>query len=103
MGVTPLSGADASHTEVMRELWTRAGLESVETREIAVQRTFADFDDDCSAGMLGSSVGPTVAPWLRTWLSRSNRGRGHACLPADVGGQITCGARANAIKGRIPN
>ena len=31
--------------EALRELWTGAGLEAVETREITVQRTFADFDD----------------------------------------------------------
>jgi hypothetical protein len=81
MGVTPLSGADAARMEVMRELWTRAGLESLETREIAVQRTFADFDDDCSAGMLGSSVGPTVAA-VASDVAAALKSRVRACLPA---------------------
>jgi hypothetical protein len=31
--------------EVMRKLWSDAGMEGVETRKIIVQRTFADFDD----------------------------------------------------------
>jgi hypothetical protein len=28
--------------------------------------------------------------------------RVRACLPTDAGGRITCGARANAVKGRVP-
>ena len=32
-------------SEALRNLWTGAGLDAVETREITVQRTFADFDD----------------------------------------------------------
>jgi hypothetical protein len=72
------------------------------TREITVQRTFADFDDYWSAGMLGSSIGPTVAamaPDIAAALKSGVRAR----LPAGEGGRITCGARANAIKGRVPN
>src|SRR5215207_4622158 len=45
MGVvvpTPPS-PDASRIDSMRDLWAGAGLESVETREISVRRTFADF------------------------------------------------------------
>src|SRR5436190_3866058 len=33
---------DASRIDALRELWIGAGLEAVETREITVQRTFAD-------------------------------------------------------------
>ena len=36
---------EASRLETLRALWTGAGLTEVETREITVQRTFADFDD----------------------------------------------------------
>jgi SAM-dependent methyltransferase len=35
----------ASRIDAMRELWTGAGLDAVETREITVRPTFADFDD----------------------------------------------------------
>ncbi|MFZ2155322.1 MAG: methyltransferase domain-containing protein, partial [Bradyrhizobium sp.] len=35
----------ASRMEALRDLWTGAGLEAVETRKIAVKRTFANFDD----------------------------------------------------------
>jgi ubiquinone/menaquinone biosynthesis C-methylase UbiE len=46
MGLTPLllPNAGASRIETLLELWTAAGLEAVETREITVMRTFADFD-----------------------------------------------------------
>ena len=38
-----------------------AGVDSVETRKIEVQRTFADFEDFWATAMLGSTIGPTVA------------------------------------------
>ena len=45
----------------MRDLWTGAGLEAVETRQLTVQRTFADFDDYWTTILGGASVGPTLA------------------------------------------
>ena len=47
MGLTPPRPPrmEASRMEALRDLWTGAGLEAVETREITVHRTFADFDD----------------------------------------------------------
>ena len=36
---------EASRIDAMADLWTGAGLEEVQTRELVVQRTFADFDD----------------------------------------------------------
>ena len=59
---------DASRLEAMRDLWTGAGLKAMETREITVHRTFANFDDFWTAKMKAPSLGPTVAaahglPW----------------------------------------
>ena len=103
MGVTPLlpPRSDASRMEALRDLWTGAGLDAVETREITVQRTFADFDDFWTTTLLGSSVGPTIAamaPGDIELLETRVRSR----LPADAAGRITYGARANAVKGRVP-
>ena len=103
MGVTPLlpPRSDASRMEALRDLWTGAGLDAVETREITVQRTFADFDDFWTTTLLGSSVGPTIAamaPGDVELLKTRVRSR----LPADAAGRITYGARANAVKGRVP-
>lgn len=104
MGVTPLlpPRSDASRIEALRDLWTGAGLDAIETREITVQRTFTDFDDFWTTTLLGSSVGPTVAamaPGDVELLKRRVRTR----LPPDAAGRITYGARANAVKGRVPN
>src|ERR671920_218854 len=59
VGAPPSPGA--SRMDAMRELWMGAGLEAVETREIAVQRTFADFDDYWTTILGGASVGPKLA------------------------------------------
>jgi ubiquinone/menaquinone biosynthesis C-methylase UbiE len=103
MGLTPLSppSTDASRIETMRELWNGAGLEAVETREIAVQRTFADFEDFWTTSLMGASIAPTVVamtPKDAAHLKKAVRAR----IPADATGRITYGARANAIKGRLP-
>jgi ubiquinone/menaquinone biosynthesis C-methylase UbiE len=47
MGLSALnpSSPGASRIEALRDLWTRTGLDAVETREIIVQRTFDDFED----------------------------------------------------------
>ena len=103
MGVTPLRppSSGASRMEALRDLWTGAGLDAVETREITVQRTFADFDDFWTTNLLGSSVGPTVAAMAPGDVERLKT-RVRARLPADAAGRITYSARANAIKGRVP-
>ena len=66
-----------------------------------MQRTFADFDDFWTTSLLGSSVGPTVAA-MASGDVELLKTRVHAPLPADAAGRITYGARANAVKGRVP-
>src|SRR5438132_9625597 len=63
MGLAPTRPPrmEASQIEALRELWTGAGLEEVETREITVQRTFADFDDFWATNLKAPSIGPAVA------------------------------------------
>lgn len=94
--------AEASRIDALRELWTGAGLEAVETREITVQRTFADFDDFWTTTLLGPSVGPTLAAMASADVELVKT-RVRARLPADTTGLITYSARANAVKGRVPN
>jgi SAM-dependent methyltransferase len=93
---------DASRIDAMRDLWTDAGLDSVETREITVQRTFADFDDYWTTILGGASVGPHLAAMASEELALlKEMMRTH--LPPDVTGRITYSARANAVKGRVRN
>jgi SAM-dependent methyltransferase len=103
MGITPLQppSAEASRIEALNGLWMDAGLEAVETRQIAVRRTFADFDDFWSTSLLGSSIGPTVAA-MSPEDTEALKSRVRAHLPADATGKITYAARANAVKGVVP-
>ena len=93
---------EASAMQAMRELWTGAGLQEVETRKITVQRTFADFDEFWTVSTATGSIKPTLAALSAGDLATvKNRVRGK--LPADAVGRITYGAFANAVKGRVPN
>ncbi len=87
--------------EALRDLWTDAGLDAIETREITVQRTFADFDDFWTTTLMAPTVGPIVAAMASDDVERLKT-RVRARLLADAAGRITYGARANAIKGRLP-
>ena len=92
--------AEASGLQAMRALWVGAGLVEVVTGEIGVTRTYADFEEFWS---INFSVNLVSA--LKTWpaadvarLKERVRGR----LSGDASGHITCVARANAVKGRVP-
>jgi SAM-dependent methyltransferase len=102
LGVTPPlpPSVGASRIDAMRDLWTDAGLEAVETREITVQRTFADFDDLWTTSQLGGGIGPTIAAMAADDVERL-KARLRARLPADATGHFTSSARANAVKGRV--
>jgi SAM-dependent methyltransferase len=93
---------DASRMEVLRDLWAGARLASIETREITVQRTFDDFDDYWATILLAPSVGPKLKAMAADDLARLNA-RMRERLPADANGGITYGARANAVRGRVPS
>jgi SAM-dependent methyltransferase len=92
----------ASRIDAMRELWGGAGLEAIETRELIVQRTFADFDDYWTTILGGPSVGPTIAAMGSEDIAIL-KARMRARLRADASGSIACSARANAVKGRVAN
>jgi ubiquinone/menaquinone biosynthesis C-methylase UbiE len=102
MGRTPQRppSVEASRVEALRQLWTGAGLQSVETAEIKVERTFADFEDFWTAQMKAPALGPAVAAMAREDVE-TLRTRVRAHLPSDGEGRITYGARANAIKGVV--
>jgi hypothetical protein len=103
MGIKPVlpPNANVARIEGMRELWTGAGLDAVETREITVQRSFDCFDDYWASSLLGGGIGPVVAAMqpsdvelLKTRVSLR--------LPADPAGRVTANARANAVRGHMP-
>jgi ubiquinone/menaquinone biosynthesis C-methylase UbiE len=104
MGLSPTRPPSpaASRTENLRTLWTGAGLDRIETREITVQRTFTDFDDFWGAALLGASIKATVATMTPDQLERLKESV-RTQLGADHGKPLTLGARANAIKGQVPD
>ena len=104
MGLTVLSppSQEASRIEVLRDLWARAGLDAVETRDIRVQRTFDDFEDFWTTSLLTPSARPTIAAMAPNDIGLL-KARVRARLPADATGRITYSARANAVKGRVPS
>ena len=92
---------EASRIETSRLLWAGAGLTQIETRELSVERTFADFDSFWQIAQTGPRLAASIAampPADRQTLSDRLRAR----LAADSEGPITYGAHANAIKGRVP-
>jgi hypothetical protein len=102
-GVAPLRppSADASRLGDLADLWKGGGLSEVETRQIAVQRTYSDFDDFWTTTLLSPSTGPVVAT-LPPAEVESLKARVRARLPADSEGRITYTARATAVRGRVP-
>src|SRR6516165_3939503 len=103
MGLTVLSppSSEASRIEVLHDLWTRAGIDAVETSEITVQRTFANFDDFWTISLSSSVAQPTIASMSPNQIELL-KARVRPRLPADATGRITYFARANAVKGHVP-
>lgn len=101
IGLTRPPRMDASGTQALRELWIGAGLEDVQTREIEVNRTFANFDDFWTTSIKSPALQAALAGMkpedIETLISRVR-----ARVPAASDGRVTCGARAHAIRGRRP-
>ena len=97
-GVPP--SPEASRIDVLQDLWKGAGLDAIETREIAVQRTFDDLEDYWATVLGGPSVSAKLAAMAPADLAILKE-RMRTRLPADAAGRITYGARANAVRGRV--
>jgi SAM-dependent methyltransferase len=92
---------ESSAIGALQALWVGAGLESVETRHITVQRTFADFEDYWAT----VHGGPSVSKRLASMAPKDHallKARMQERLAADASGRITCPARANVVRGRVP-
>ncbi|MES2098994.1 MAG: methyltransferase domain-containing protein [Pseudomonadota bacterium] len=103
LGVPPLwpPSAEASRLDAMRALWAGAGLVQVETREIVVERTFADFASFWRIAQSGPRLAPRLAAMPPDDVARLQQ-RLRERLGADAEGRITYSARANAIRGVVP-
>lgn len=93
---------EASRVDVLQDLWKGAGLGAIETREITVQRTFDHFEDYWATARTGPSVSARLAAMAPGDVAIVKE-RVRTRLPADAAGRITYGARANAVRGRVPS
>jgi SAM-dependent methyltransferase len=102
-GFQPLrpASSDASRMDILRALWANAGLENIETREITVQRSFADFEEFWTTTAAAETITPVLAKMSPADVERV-KARVRAKLSADTAGRITYESRANAIKGHVP-
>ena len=89
---------EVSRFEALKALWAEIGIVEVETRELVVQRTFANFDDYWLC-MVVSSPFRIVASLSDSEGDELKR-RLQARLPVSATGEITVHAWSTAIKGR---
>ncbi|MGL9617927.1 methyltransferase domain-containing protein [Bradyrhizobium sp. U531] len=92
---------EVSSLSALQGFWSAAGLLEIETREITVQRTFADFDEFWNVETQAPSTAPVIAAMPAADVAALIQ-RVRERLPADADGRITYSARAHAISGRKP-
>ena len=92
--------AEASRLDIMKALWLEAGLLDVAVREIAVERTFADFEDMWETTKLVPTLAPVIAA-MEPREANELRQRLQRRFPPSADGTVKCSARANAAKGRV--
>jgi ubiquinone/menaquinone biosynthesis C-methylase UbiE len=104
MGQAPMlpPRVEAAGIGALHQAWTDAGMVDVETHEIVVQRTFADFDAFWTAVRRGPATAPRMSGMPAADIDLLKQ-RLRERLPAAADGSITYSARANAVRGRKPD
>jgi ubiquinone/menaquinone biosynthesis C-methylase UbiE len=92
---------EASRVDTLRDLWTSAGLEVIETRTITVQRTFANFENFWTTSLMHASMRTAAAAMAATDVELLKT-RVRTGLLGNAAGRTTYTTHANAIKGRVP-
>ena len=94
---------DASRSDMLRDLWTTAGMVDIRAREISVARTFADFAEYWTTIQLSASIGPTLRDLAASDPERLGaiETKMRELLRPDSNGRITYTSRANAIAGHL--
>ena len=87
-----------SRFEALKALWAEIGIEDIETRELVVERTFANLEDYWRCMVVSSPSG--IVEKLSAAESVELKRRLQARLPVSATGEITVHSWATAIKGR---
>jgi ubiquinone/menaquinone biosynthesis C-methylase UbiE len=100
--VPPPPGSGSASLEGMRALWNGAGLVGIETRTIEIEVSYRDFEDFWQSNTaLPNPVTKRIQTMSRDEVERLKRLLRER-LPGDAAGRIAYSARANAVKGRVP-
>lgn len=96
-------GIEVSRRDKMREVWEKAGLQSIDTRVIRIPVVYSDFDDfwqsfSVPEGPSGQAI-RKMSPLEIEQLKMRLRDQ----LPTGRDGQIVYEAFANAVSGRAPS
>ena len=104
LGYQPLwpPSVEAARIGALQQSWTDAGLIDVETHELVVKRTYADFDAFWAAARKGPRIAPRMSE-MQGGDADLLKNRLRERLPTGAGGSITVEARANAVRGRKPD
>ena len=91
---------NASSQENLYQLWSQAGLQNIEQKEIIVERTFNSFDEYWSIVMVAPSLGTTLAAMpTDDLLAFKDAVRNR--LNINNNGEVICSGRANAVRGVV--
>ena len=103
MGQQPLlpPSVEAARLDALHRSWIDAGLVDVETHELVVQRTYANFEAFWSAARKGPRMAPRIAELAAGGADELKERLRRRLTPA-ADGSITYDARANAVRGRRP-
>lgn len=103
LDITPLlpPTVNASRLDMLRDLWTTAGIEATELRKITVQRTFVSFEEFWATTTLAASLQPTLATMTSDATERL-KAQVRLRLSTDAAGHVVYPACAHAITGRVP-
>lgn len=103
MGVPPAQppSPEASRLAELARLWREAGLERVETREIAVERRFAAFEGYWESSTNSTRVKAVLAGFSAAQVAALKE-KVRARLQAEPDGSVRFSARANAVRGFRP-
>jgi ubiquinone/menaquinone biosynthesis C-methylase UbiE len=100
--VPAMPGTEASRTDALQASFAAQGLERIETRAIEVRGAYENFGDFWQAQT------PSYAPTTKIIAALDEKERRRlmrtveAFLPSGPDGSIEYGARANAVKARVP-
>jgi ubiquinone/menaquinone biosynthesis C-methylase UbiE len=102
LDVPVIPGTEASRREALQALFAAQGLQRIETRTIEVSLAYENFDDFWSAQTPGYAPTTKIIAALAEPERRKLMRAVESSLPSGPGGSIQYGARANAVKARVP-